>query len=58
MTLIGLLIFVIVIGLLLYLIQVLPIQPPFKTIAYVVLVIIAIVWLLGGLTGSPVLHIS
>lgn len=54
MSLIGLLIFVIVVGLLLYLIQVLPIQPPFKTVAYVLLVIIAVIWLLGGLAGSPI----
>lgn len=51
MSLVGLLIFVIIVGLLLYLIQVLPLQPPFKTVAYVILVIIAIFWLLGGVGG-------
>ncbi len=54
MSLIGLLVAVIVIGLLLYLVSILPIQAPFKTIAYVVVVLIAIVWLLGGLSGSPI----
>ena len=51
MTLIGLLIAVIVIGLLLYLVQLLPLQPPFKTIAMIVIVLICIVWLLGGQPG-------
>lgn len=54
MSLVGLLIFVIIVGLLLYLIQVLPLQPPFKTVAYVILVIIAVLWLLGGISGSPI----
>ncbi len=52
MTLVGLLIVVIVIGLLLYLVQILPIAQPMKTIAVVVVILIAIVWLLGG--GGPV----
>lgn len=51
MSLLGLLIAVIVIGLLLYLVQLLPLQAPFKTIAMVLVVLIAIVWLLGGQPG-------
>jgi hypothetical protein len=54
MSLIGLLILVIVVGLLLYLVQVLPLQAPFKTVALVLVVLIAIVWLLGG---SGVVHL-
>ena len=51
MSLVGLLIAVIVVGLLVYLIRMLPIEEPFKNIAIIVLVIILIIWLLGGLSG-------
>ena len=47
MTLVGLLILVIVFGLLFYLVRILPIEPPFKTAALVILIIIAILALLG-----------
>lgn len=53
MSLIGLLVLVIVFGLLAYLIRVLPIDPPFKTAAYVILVIIAILVLLGMIGVVP-----
>ncbi len=56
MSLIGLLIAVIVIGLLLYLVSILPIQAPFKTVAYILVVLIAIVWLLGGGGGVHLLR--
>lgn len=46
MSLISLLIMIVVIGLVLYLIGILPIQPPFKTAAYVIAVLIFIIWLL------------
>lgn len=55
MTLLGLLVAVVVIGLLLYVVQALPLQPPFKTIALVIVVLIAIVWLVEG-TGVLRLH--
>jgi len=48
MSLISLLIAIIIIGLLVYLIQVLPIPEPFRTAAYVVLVILVILWLVEG----------
>lgn len=57
MSLVGLLIAVIVVGLLVYLIRMLPIDEPFKNIAIIVLVIILIIWLLGGLTGFQGIHI-
>jgi hypothetical protein len=47
MTLTSILIALIVIGLLVWLLQSLPIAEPFKSIAYVVLVVILILWLLG-----------
>lgn len=46
MSLISLLIMIVVIGLIIYLIGILPIAPPFKTAAYVIAVIVAIIWLL------------
>ncbi|HEY1878417.1 MAG TPA: Thivi_2564 family membrane protein [Caulobacteraceae bacterium] len=45
--LIPLLVVVIIVGLLLYLIQILPIGAPFKNIAYVLVVLICIIWLLS-----------
>lgn len=49
MSLIGLLVFVIIVGLLIYLVRLLPLPDPFRTIAYVILVIIAILWLVSAL---------
>lgn len=57
MSLIGLLIAIIVVGLLVYLIRMLPIEEPFKNIAIVVLVVILIIWLIGGLSGYQGLHL-
>lgn len=51
MGLIDLLIVVIVVGLLLYLVQMLPLAGPMKTVALVIVVLIAIVWLLSS--GHP-----
>ena len=45
--LISLLVIVIVIGLLLYLVRLLPLDEPFKNIAMVLIILIAIVWLLS-----------
>lgn len=47
MDLISLLILILVAGLLLYLVESLPIAQPFKLAARVVVVILLIVWLLG-----------
>lgn len=49
--LISLLVAVIVIGLLIYLVQILPLPDPWKTIAVVLVVLIAILWLVGMLGG-------
>lgn len=48
--LVTLLVMIIVIGLLLYLVRMLPIEEPFKTYAVVVVIVIAIIWLLS-ITG-------
>jgi hypothetical protein len=52
--LISLLIAVIVIGLLFYVLSLLPIPQPWANIAKVILVVIVIIWLLGfvGMLGS------
>lgn len=49
--LISLLIAILVIGLLVYLVQMLPIPDPFRTVAIVVVVLIAIIWLLESFGG-------
>jgi len=46
MSLIGLLIFVIILGLIFWVIGMIPIPAPFKTIAYVVLAVIILIYLL------------
>jgi hypothetical protein len=58
MSLIGVLVVVIIIGLLLWLVQQLPIAQPFKQIAMVVLIVICIIWLLSMLGGVGDLHIG
>ena len=54
--LVSLLIAILVIGLIVYLVQILPLPPPFKTAAICVVVVICIIWLLsmfgGGLGGN------
>lgn len=59
MTLIGLLVIVIVLGLLLWLVESLPLAQPFKLAARVLLVLIAILYLLSavGLLNSPTLRL-
>lgn len=57
MDLISLLILVIVLGLLLYVVGLLPLPAPFRTVAYVIVVLIAIVYLLSALGGGPTLRI-
>lgn len=49
--LIGLLFVCIVLGLLYYLVTLLPLPPPFKTIALVVVILIAIIWVMENLGG-------
>ena len=47
MSLITLLVLIIVIGMLVYLVQLLPLPAPFKTIAMVIVILVCIVWLLN-----------
>jgi hypothetical protein len=54
--LISLLIAVLVIGLLIWLVQLLPLPDPFKTIAMVIVVIIAILWLLQSFAPGLGIH--
>lgn len=54
MSLVSLFVLVLVFGLLLYLVRVLPIDPPFKTAAVVILIIIAILVLLGMVGLVPI----
>jgi hypothetical protein len=49
--LITLLIAVLILGLVLYAVRLAPIAEPFKSIAVVVVILIAIVWLLGFMPG-------
>jgi hypothetical protein len=57
MSLIGLLVVVIIFGLLLWLVGMLPIDPPFKTVAYVIVVVILIIYLLQTLGGLSALKL-
>lgn len=60
MTLVGLLVVVIILGLLYWAITLLPLPAPFKTIALVILILIVVVWLaslLGVFGAGPVLRI-
>jgi hypothetical protein len=54
MSLVGLLVVVIIIGLLLYLVQWLPLAQPFKVAAVVIIVLIGILWLLGAFPGPHI----
>ncbi len=59
MTLVGLLVAVLIIGLIYYLITLIPLPDPFKTIVLVLFIIIVILWLLSsfGILGSgPIFH--
>ena len=49
MDLVSLLIFIIIIGVIIWLINYLPIDQKIKTVVIVLVVIIAIIWLLNGL---------
>jgi hypothetical protein len=55
-TLITLLIFIIVLGLIYWAITLLPLPQPFKQIALVVLIVFAIIYLLMTLTGTGALN--
>ncbi len=53
MDLVSILVAVIVLGLLMYVVGLLPLPSPFKTIAYVLVLLIAIFYLLGLLGIGP-----
>jgi uncharacterized membrane protein len=53
MDLMSLLIAVIVLGLLFYVVGLLPLPAPFKTIAHVIVIVIAIIYLLGLMGYGP-----
>jgi hypothetical protein len=53
MDLVSLLIAVVILGLLFYVVSLLPLPAPFKTIAQVIVIIIAILYLLGLLGYGP-----
>lgn len=59
MTLIGLLVVVIILGLIVYLVQLLPLPAPFKTVAMVLVILVAIVWLCeqAGFLGGGTLRL-
>lgn len=60
MTLIGLLVAVLIIGLIYWLITLIPLPDPFKTIVLVIFIIIVILWLLssfGVLGAGPILRV-
>lgn len=52
--LVTLLVVIVVIGLLVWLIQILPIAEPFRSIAIAVVLLICILWLVGYLPGGAV----
>jgi hypothetical protein len=58
MDLISLLIVVIIVGLLVWLVQQLPLAAPFKTIAMVIIIVICIIWLLSMLGGVGGFHVG
>lgn len=55
MSLIGILVALVILGLIYWLITLLPLPAPFKQVAMVILIIIAILWLANMLTGGNVL---
>jgi len=53
MDLVSLLVAVIVLGLLVYVVGLLPLPAPFKTIAHILVILIAVIYLLGLLGYGP-----
>jgi hypothetical protein len=57
--LVDLLVMVIVLGLLYWLVTLLPLPPPFKTVALVIIILICVIWLLSFTSfGGPYFHHS
>lgn len=54
--LVSLLVAAILVGLIIYVLSLLPLAEPFKSIAYVIVVVILIIWLLQGLPHTGRLY--
>lgn len=57
-SLVSILVFLVVIGLVLYIIQLLPIDALLKKIAYVVVLVFILLWLLSLVGGGPVIRVG
>jgi hypothetical protein len=60
-TLIGLLVFLIIVGVLLYIIQLIPMDATIKNIAYILVLVVVLLWLvqvLGGFAGLGDIRIT
>jgi len=57
-SLVGILLALLVIGLILYLINLLPVDAMIKNIAYVVVIIFIIIWLVQLLGGGPAIRLG
>jgi len=57
-SLVSILVTLIVVGLLLYIIQLLPLDAVIKKIAYVVVLVFVLLWLVSLLGGGPVIRIG
>jgi hypothetical protein len=51
-TLISLLIFVVILGVIYYIVTLIPLPQPFKNIALIIIAVIALLYLVGMFTGS------
>jgi len=57
-SLISILIYLIVIGLALYIVRMLPIDEVIKKIAYVIVLLFLLLWLLSFVSGGPTLRVT
>jgi hypothetical protein len=57
-SLVSILVTLIVVGLLLYIIQLLPLDAIIKRVAYVVVLVFVLLWLVSLLGGGPVIRIG
>jgi hypothetical protein len=57
-SLVGVLITLIIVGLLLYIIQILPLDAIIKRVAYIVVLVFVLIWLVSLLGGGPVIRIG
>jgi hypothetical protein len=57
-SLVSILVTLIVVGLLLYIIQLLPLDAIIKKVAYIVVLVFVLLWLVSLLGGGPVIRIG